>query len=132
MRKLSSYKMSTPSRHGQKRNFTWHITMTMLTVQNKQWLIKDVRTKYQISYKIRPIKITMDLMKTVRASVPKQMSYKLWDTIDIAIKYCTPQKILSVTISKKIIPFWRQIKAIAVHHFSSEKCTRRKTSIFGS
>ena len=61
----------TPNRFDQKRNSSHHIIIKTPNVLNKQRILKAVREKGQVTYKGRPITITLDFspetMKTRRA-----------------------------------------------------------------
>jgi len=44
----------------QKRNSALHIIVKIPNAQNKQRILKAVREKDQVTYKVRPIRITPD------------------------------------------------------------------------
>jgi hypothetical protein len=50
----------TPNRWDQKRNSSYHIIMKTPNAQNKERILKAVREKGQVTYKGRPIRITLD------------------------------------------------------------------------
>jgi hypothetical protein len=50
----------TPNRLDQKRNSSHHIIIKTPNAQNKERILKAVRGKCQVTYKGRPIRITLD------------------------------------------------------------------------
>jgi hypothetical protein len=51
-----------PNRQNQKRNSPCHVILKMLSVQNKERILKVTRKKFQVNYKSKPIRITEDLL----------------------------------------------------------------------
>jgi hypothetical protein len=60
-----AYRM--PNRLDKKRNFSSHIIIKILNAQNKERILKAVREKGQVTYKGRPIRITPNSTKTLKA-----------------------------------------------------------------
>lgn len=57
----------TPNRLDQKRKFPWHIIIKTLNVLKKERILKAVREEYQVTYKIRPVRITLSFpMETLK------------------------------------------------------------------
>ena len=50
----------TPNRFDQKINFSCHKIIKTLNTQNKERILKTVREKGQVTYKVKPIRITTD------------------------------------------------------------------------
>jgi hypothetical protein len=58
----------TPNRLDQKRNSSHHKIVKTPNAQNKERILKAVREKGQVTYKGRPIRITLDFSpETVKA-----------------------------------------------------------------
>jgi hypothetical protein len=50
----------TPNRHDQNRTFPWYIIVKTISTENRERILKAVREKNEIAYKVKPIKITAD------------------------------------------------------------------------
>jgi hypothetical protein len=61
----------TPNRDDQNKASPWHIIIKITSTENKERMLKAVREKNQITYKVKLIKITADFptetLKTRRA-----------------------------------------------------------------
>jgi hypothetical protein len=48
----------TPNRHDQNRTIPWYIIININSTENKERILRVVREKNQIIYKVKPIQIT--------------------------------------------------------------------------
>ena len=66
-----------PNRLDMKRNSTHHITVKTPNASNKEWILKAVRDKDQVTHKGRPIKITSDFSpETIKDRKSGQTSHR--------------------------------------------------------
>jgi hypothetical protein len=63
----------TPNRHDQNRTSSWHIINKTTSTDSKERILKVIREKTQITYKVKPIEMTADFstetLKTRRHGV---------------------------------------------------------------
>jgi hypothetical protein len=50
----------TPNRLDQNRTTPWHIIIKTASTENRERILKAVREKKEITYKVKPIQITAD------------------------------------------------------------------------
>ena len=107
----------TPNRLDQKRNSFWHIIIKTTNAPNKVRILKAVRGKSQVPYKVRPIRITPDFS-------PETMKVRRsWtDVIQTLREHkCQPRVLypakLSITLDGETKVFHNKIKF--THYFST-------------
>ena len=118
----------TPNRLDQKRNSSQHIIIRKTNTLNKNGILKAVRDKDQVTYKGRPIRITLDFSpETMKAR-------RSWaDVIQTIRKHkCQPSKTLNYyRWRNQSIPWQNQIHTISFHESSPSKDKKGKTLIQG-
>jgi hypothetical protein len=70
----------TPNRYDQNRTSQWHIIVKTINTENKERILKAITEKNQITYKGKPIKITVDFStETLKAR-------RVWSEVFQALK----------------------------------------------
>jgi hypothetical protein len=92
--------VSTPNRVNQNRTSPWHIIIKTASTENKERILKAIREK-EITYKGKPIKITADVSKTLKARRAWSEAFQAQNENNFNPKILYPAK-LSFTIDGAI------------------------------